>query len=123
MSNKGYTVIELIVVMIIFGIITAVTLGLTSHALDENTEEYYIVKVKAIEAAARKYGSTLEEVKTEGSKVVTVKDIVDAGHFSSDNANGDVIDPRNHKNTMNNTKVRITYSEEKGYEATLIEEE
>ena len=123
MKNKGYTVIELIVVIVIFGIITAVTLGLTSNAFKDNTDEYYKVKVKDIESNAKRYGMTLEEVKTEGSKVVTVKDLVDAGYLSPDNEEGDIIDPRNEKVTMNNTKVKITYTEEKGYEATLIEEE
>ena len=123
MNNKGYTVIELIIVMIVFGIITAITIGATSNAFKDDTDTYYKVKVKDIEANAKRYGMTLEEVKTEGSKVVTVKDIVDAGFLSPDNKDGDILDPRNQKVTMNNTKVKITYSEEDGYEATLIEEE
>lgn len=123
MNNKGYTVIELIIVMVIFGIITAVAIGTTSHAFKEDTEEYYRVRVKDIESNAKRYGMTLEEVKTEGSKVITVKDLVDAGYLSPDNEKGDIINPRNQKTTMNNTKIKITYSEEKGYEATLIKEE
>ena len=123
MNNKGYTVTELIIVIVVFGIITAVTIGATSNAFKDDTEEYYKVKVKDIESNAKRYGMTLEEVKTEGSKVVTVKDLVDAGYLSPDNENGDILDPRNQKATMNNTKVKITYSEEKGYEATLIKEE
>ena len=54
MKNKGYTVIELIVVIVIFGIITAVTLGLTSNAFKDNTDEYYKVKVKDIESNAKR---------------------------------------------------------------------
>ena len=72
MNNKGYTVIELIIVMIVFGIITAITIGATSNAFKDDTDTYYKVKVKDIEANAKRYGMTLEEVKTEGSKVVTV---------------------------------------------------
>lgn len=123
MNNKGYTVIELIIVMVVFGLITAVTIGATSNAFKDDTEEYYRVKVKDIESNAKRYGMTLEEVKTEGSKVITVKELVDAGFLSPDNEKGDILDPRKPKTTMNNTKIKITYSEEKGYEATLIKEE
>lgn len=123
MNNKGYTVIELIIVMIVFGIITAITIGATSSSFKEDTEEYYNVKVNNIESNAKRYGMTIEEVKTEGSKIITVKDLVDAGFLSPDNEKGDILDPRNTKTTMNNTKVKITYSDEKGYEATLIKEE
>ena len=123
MNKKGYTVLELLIVIIVFGIITAVTLSATSYAFRDNTDEYYESKVSDIESNARRYGSTLEELKTEGSKVITVKELVDAGYLSSDNKNGDIIDPRNEKKTMNNVKIKITYSAEKGYEATLIKEE
>lgn len=123
MNRKGYTVIELIIVMVIFGIITAVTLGVTSQAFKDDTDEYYRVKVNNIESNAKRYGMSIEELKTEGSKVITVKELVDAGYLSPDNSEGDILDPRNQKTTMNNTKVKITYSEEDGYKATLIEEE
>ena len=39
MNKKGYTVIELIVVIAIFGLITAITIGATSYAFKDNTEE------------------------------------------------------------------------------------
>jgi len=123
MNKKGYTVIELIVVIAIFGLITAITLGATSYAFKDNTEEYYISKISDIESNARRYGSTLEELKTENSKVITVKELVDAGYLSPDNDKGDIIDPRNQKSTLNSLKIKITYEEGNGYKASIIDEE
>ena len=114
MNKKGYTVIELIVVIAIFGLITAITIGATSYAFKDNTEEYYKSKISDIESNARRYGSTLEELKTENSKVITVKELVDAGYLSPDNDKGDIIDPRNQKSTLNSLKIKITYEEGKG---------
>ncbi len=123
MKKNGYTVIELLVVMIIFGIIVAVTIGLTAHAFEDNSSEYYEVKVKNIESIAKRYAMSIEELKTEGSKIITIKELVDAGYYNPDNKEGDVIDPRNNKTTMNNTKIKLTYDEKDGYKAILIEEE
>ena len=122
-NKRGYTVIELIIVMILFGVVTAITISATSYAFKDNSEEFYKARVNNIESNAKRYGMTLEEVKTEGSKIIIVNDLVEAGYLSADNDKGDIIDPRNSKATLNNVKIKITYSEEKGYKATLIKEE
>ena len=123
MNRKGYTVIELIIVMIIFGVITAVTIGATSYAFKDNSDEFYKVRISNIESNAKRYAMTLEEVKTEGSKVIIVNDLVEAGYLSADNEKGDIIDPRNSKATLNNVKVKLTYNEKNGYKAKVIKEE
>ena len=121
-NKKGYTLIELLIVMIIFGIITAIFVGTTSYAFKDNTDEYYKIRINNIESNAKRYAMTLEELKTEDSKIITVKDLVNAGYISSDNKDGDVIDPRNSNATLNNMKIKLTYDEAKGYKATVIEE-
>ena len=122
-NRKGYTVIELIIVMILFGVVTAITISATSYAFKDNSEEFYRARVKNIESNAKRYGMTLDEVKTEGSKIIIVNDLVESGYLSADNEKGDIIDPRNSKATLNNVKIKITYSDKKGYKATLIKEE
>ncbi len=123
MNRKGYTVIELIIVMIVFGIITAITLGATSYAFKDNSDEFYKVRIRNIESNAKRYAMTLDEVKTEGSKVITVDDLVDVGYLSADNDKGEIIDPRNSKATLNSMKIKLTYNEKNGYKATVIKEE
>ena len=109
--------------MIIFGVITAVTIGATSYAFKDNSDEFYKVRISNIESNAKRYAMTLEEVKTEGSKVIIVNDLVEAGYLSADNEKGDIIDPRNSKATLNNVKVKLTYNEKNGYKAKVIKEE
>ena len=123
MNRKGYTIVELIIVMIIFGIITAITIGATSYAFKDNSGEFYKVRISNIESNAKRYAMTLEELKTEGSMVITVNDLVNEGYISPDNDKGDVIDPRNSKATLNNVKIKLTYNEKDGYKATIIKEE
>ena len=123
MNRKGYTIVELIIVMIIFGIITAITIGATSYAFKDNSGEFYKVRISNIESNAKRYAMTLEELKTDGSMVITVNDLVNEGYISPDNDKGDVIDPRNSKATLNNVKIKLTYNEKDGYKATIIKEE
>ncbi len=121
-NKKGYTVIELLIVMIVFGIITAAFVGATSYAFKDNTDEYYKTRISNIESNAKRYAMTLEELKTEKSKIITVKDLLEEGYLTADNNNGDVLDPRNSKATLNNVKIKLTYDEEKGYKAVVIKE-
>lgn len=123
MNRKGYTIIELIIVMIVFGVITAITISATSYAFKDNSDEFYKVRVSNIESNAKRYAMTIDELKTEGSKVITVNDLVDNGYLSPDNDKGDVIDPRNSKATLNNVKIKLTYNEKSGYKAKVIKEE
>ena len=121
--NKGYTVIELLVVIIIFGVITAVTISTTSYAFENHSEEYYKVKIKDIESNAKRYAMKNEKVQNGETVIITVKDLVDAGYLSGDNENDDIVDPRNSKATLNNMKIKLTYNEENGYKVVVIEEE
>jgi len=121
--KRGYTVIELLVLIIILGVVTAITIGTTSYALADHTEEYYKVKIRNIESNAKRYAMTLEELKTGTTKIITVKDLVSANYLSKDNDEGDIIDPRNKNASLNNMKIKLSYSEEEGYKAVVIEEE
>ena len=71
--------------MVIFGIITAVTIATTSYAFKDNKDEYYKVRISNIESNAKRYAMTLDEVKEEGSKIITVNDLVNNGYLSADN--------------------------------------
>ncbi len=121
--KRGYTVIELLVLIIVLGVITAITIGTTSYAFADHSEEYYKVKIANIESNAKRYAMSIEQLKTDKTMIITVKDLVKKGYISKDNSEGDIIDPRNSKATLNNMKIKISYDEEKGYDAVIIEEE
>ena len=122
MNNKGYTTKQLLIVIIGLGIFTLGLFGATSYAYKDNSEEYYKEKVNLMEKQAVLYASTLENLKEDNNTVITLDEMVEAGYYIADNDDGDVIDPRNTKATLNKTKIKISYENEE-YKAKVIEDE
>jgi hypothetical protein len=121
--KNGYTVKEMLVVIIVLGVFTLGMLSFTSYAFKDRTQDYYKEKVHLIEKRAIEYGSTLENLKTEGNLIVTVKDLVENGYYVADDNEGNVTDPRNSKATLNGLKVKLTYLENGNIIAKAIEDE
>ena len=53
--------------------------------------------------------------------VITLDELVEAGYYVADNSDGEVIDPRNSKATLNKTKIKLSYEDEE-YKAKVIED-
>ncbi len=122
MNNKGYTTKQLLIVIIGLGIFTLGLFGATSYAYKDNSEAYYKEKVNLMEKQAVLYASTLDSLKEDNNTVITLDEMVEAGYYIADNDDGDVIDPRNTKATLNKTKIKISYENEE-YKAKVIEDE
>ena len=123
MKKNGYTITEMLVVIIVLGIFTIGLIGFTSYAYKDKSSDYYEEKVLLIEKQAAIYGATLNNLKEEGNLIITVKDLVDNGYYVADKENGDVIDPRNSKATLNGLKIKLTYNEDGTIKADVIEED
>ena len=123
MKKNGYTVTEMLVVIIVLGIFTLGIIGVTSYAYKDKTDDYYKEKVLLIEKQAALYGETIGSLKDEGNIVITVKDLVDNGYYVADKDSGDVVDPRNSKATLNGLKIKLTYHEDGTISAKVIEED
>ena len=123
MKKNGYTVTEMLVVIIVLGVFTLVMMAATSYAFKDKSEDYFEEKVQLIEKQAALYGKTLNNLKEEGNLVITVKDLVDKGYYVPDNTKGDVIDPRNSKGTLNSMKVKLFYNQDGTIKAEVIEED
>lgn len=123
MKKNGYTITEMLVVIIVLGIFTIGLIGFTSYAYKDKSSDYYEEKVLLIEKQAAIYGATLNNLKEEGNLVITVKDLVDNGYYVADKDNGDVVDPRNSKATLNGLKIKLTYNEDGTIKADVIEED
>jgi len=123
MKKNGYTITEMLVVIIVLGIFTIGLIGFTSYAYKDKSSDYYEEKVLLIEKQAAIYGATLNNLKEEENLVITVKDLVDNGYYVADKDNGDVVDPRNSKATLNGLKIKLTYNEDGTIKADVIEED
>ena len=118
--KNGYTLKQMLIVIVILGIFTLGLFAATSNAYKDNSEEYYEDKIQIIEKQATLYAESIEELKETGNMVITVNDLVEKGYYIADK-NGDVVDPRNDKATLNSLKIKLSYENEK-YKAKVIED-
>lgn len=123
MNKKGYTMIELLILIIGMGIVTAIVLATTSYSLKDHSDEYYDQKVHAILRQAESYAKTLDNLKEEKNLVITVNDLVESGYYVADSKDNKVSDPRNSKANLNAYKIKITYEDDGKIKASMIEED
>ena len=122
MNNKGYSVPEMLIVIGILAIITIVVLITTSNSFKDNDELLYQEKTNLIIHQSELYAKSLPTLETEGHLIITVSDIVKNGYYVADDDEGNVIDPRNNKATLNGMKIKLSYNEG-NIKATIIEGE
>lgn len=123
MKKNGYTMVELLVVIIAMGVVTLVTLSATSYAFKDHSGEFYDEKITGILHQAESYGKTLNTLKDDGNMVITVNDLVKSGYYVGDDEAGNVVDPRNSKANLNGLKIKLTYNGDGTIKATIINDE
>ena len=102
MQNKGYTIPELVIVIIVVGIFSLIAINKASYAfvdndvVSEETEEMILVKT------ATSYASSILETLKNDDIYVTGKDLVEAGYLVDD------------ENTLANVKLKLSYNAETG---------
>lgn len=121
-KRNGYTIFQMLFVVIILGVATIAILGSTSYAYQDSSNKYYDETISLILKQAELYGESSDSLKSEGSLVITLNDMIDAGYYVADNKDGSVVDPRNSKATLNGLRIRLDYQNDK-VEAKVIEEE
>lgn len=123
MKKNGYTVLEMLVVIIVLGIFMVGILSTTSYAYKDKSQDYYEEIVHLIERQAAKYGETLNNLKDEDNLIITVNDLVNSGYYVADDNEGNVIDPRNSKATLNGLRIKMYYDKDGNVKTEVIEED
>lgn len=123
MKKNGYTALEMLVVIVVLGVFTIGILSATSYAYQDRSGVYYKEIEHLIEKQAVIYAETLNNLKDEGNLVITLNDLVSSGYYVADDSDGNVIDPRNSKATLNGLKIKLTYEAEGKIVAKVIEDE
>lgn len=125
MKKNGYTALEMLVVIVVLGVFTIGILSATSYAYQDRSIIYYEEIEHIIEKEAKLYGEReiINSVKNEGNLVITLNDLVTAGYYVADDKEGNVIDPRNSKATLNGLKIKLTYEVDNTITAKVIEED
>ena len=122
MEKNGYTTKELLVVIGVLGIFTIIILSTTSYAYKDRSVIYCDQIVELVEKQAELYGSTLNNLKEEGTLVITLGDLVDSGYYVADDSEGKVNDPRNSNDSLNGMKIKLVYDKSGKIEAKVIED-
>lgn len=109
MNKKGYSAVELIVVLAVFSVIYFVGANIISKDVNVNyEEEMYALKIDSIETQAVLYAKLNSDIFAEESQVyLTVADLVNANVVIS-NEDGEVIDPRDNESSLNDVRVKVT---------------
>ena len=109
MNKKGFTLVELLAVIIILGIIATITVVSVTDILSTSKDSTHDVKVKQIISKAEAY-----DIK-KGNNDLTCIDIstlLDSGYLNDD----EVIDPKTRKPTTGSVKIIRTENKAPSYE-------
>lgn len=120
-NKKGYTAVELIIVIAVFTVGYFVTANILSKDFDVNYEQdLYEEKINAIEIQAALYGETHTEIFNESADVyMTVEELALANVIIS-TSEGVVADPRDNEETLNDLRVKITNNDNEVTAEVLI---
>lgn len=119
MSNKGFTLVELLAVIVILSLLTLLTSNAVTKILKDSKEDLSNTQFSAIKSAAEIWGSeNINELPAENEcKYLTLKDLKEF------NLIGDSVkDPNTNKEMSEDLKIKITTSiGKKGNLITLYE--
>lgn len=121
MKKNGYSIVELLIVIIVLGVATLGFIFATSNAFKDTSEETYEEVTYLILRQAEEYGKNSPSLAVDGSQIITVRDLIENDYFIPNSADGNVVDPRNSKATLNGLKIKLVKEGEE-VKASLIEE-
>ena len=106
MKNKGFTLAELLAVIVILGVIAVITVPIVTKTLASYRTKLCENQIQNIKEAARIWGSdnllSLPD-KENGTLVITLNDLQDKGYIDKD-----INNPRTKKIIDPTTKITIT---------------
>ena len=121
MKKNGYSAVELLIVIVLLGVITLGVVISTSNAFKDDAGEIYEETTYLILRQAELYGKNSSTLEQEGVQIITVRYLVESKYYVSVNQEGNVVDPRNSKATLNGLKIKLVKEGEE-VKASLLEE-
>ena len=117
MKNKGFTLVELLSVIVIMGVLLIIAIPGVNGISRNVKEQMFCNKTRVLEKAARLYGQDFyDDIIDNGLMVVSVKDLINNNLFEKEDkeceTNGKpcVIDPRNNT-SLDEATLTITVKE------------
>ncbi|MDD6879452.1 MAG: type II secretion system protein [bacterium] len=88
MKNKGFTLTELIAVIVIIGLVLLITIPITKNIIEDNEERKLTFYVQTVEKALYTYAD-MEMVNGIENKPVTLEDLTDKKYLESYSTNAE----------------------------------
>lgn len=80
MKKKGFTLVEILAVIVILGVIMTITLPKVLDIIQDSRNKTYEEQIRAIEQAAQMYVTTHSyDLDSDGTTVLALQDLADAG--------------------------------------------
>lgn len=111
MKSKGYTSLDIIIVILILAVSAVIILPRVSMALEDNKGGLYENQIRLYLNQAVLYGeNNKDEFDDDNTMVLTIDDLIDKGYVLSMDDN--IYDVRDNTTELNKLKIKLTYSEE-----------
>ena len=111
MNKKGFTLVELIGVIILLSAIALISVPIINNSLKNTKEKTYNSQIDTIIKAAKRYVTEVGAGNDAGFDI-TMSDLINAKLIEDDV----IIDPRDDSNMINTLTIHVTYdSSSKSY--------
>lgn len=113
-NKKGYTAVELVIVIALFTVGYFVAANMLSYNFDVNyKEDMYNLKIASIEEQAAIYAETQPDMFTESNDVYMTVEELALNNAVVSTSDGVVTDPRDNEESLNDLRVKITNDDSK----------
>ena len=113
MKRNGYTVYDILIIIVILGISALIVIPRVSNALkeyDSKDEVYNEIMADYLKLAEMYGNDNKEKIKEESNTVVSIDDLIKEGYIVS--STEEIIDIRDNYTKMNNIKIKLIYNED-----------
>ena len=110
MNRKGFTLVELLAALVILGILVSIGGVAITKTISGSKEKNYKTLVANIKSGVEVYYQECNYGgKTGCSTIISLKKLVDDGYISSNDGNGNLVNPKNDAN-INTCQIKYSFS-------------